>query len=1310
MAKHALPLRGLDLDAVFNCGDGEGRRCKINGILPDGLEISFLDSVYSRDLGSRSKDNQMRCSVTFRLDARYLIFDSVIVDCTAETIQLRYQQPNSAMVDLLVQAAQSNGEKGTPENRRIQNATVLSVNERANLIRFTNTRNRTFLEERLPEFFKTLEDELFSEAEMQGSNTGQQRYFEALAAFKKNSARIAVQLEGTLSADASDVASGRWKEKHQDAAQNDSESGLTLIEKDDFEDWLIVRVATSRTELQYRDVLIELQLRLDAAFADGSATGAGNAQANTAGSPTANAARVYNPYGPAAFCNAFYACIRPLRMSQKIERLVFKVFHERILSDLGTLYKNINSILIEAGILPDINVTKYLSQQALKNRPPVKPAPVVAAASSTSETTPAAKVEAGKSGEGATVSANGAFRQLQDGLERAKTAYSTATRLWQLHSTKDSAQGGSVRESDAPMSQEVVQEYHQAIATVKNRLLSGAVNLDTPGSLKHHIALASGPGSVIKEQDFESANLIENLFSHILEDTRVETSLHSDLRKLEVPMLEVMLTDPTLFTADFHPARQAVNFITLLSDKGSINLTQNKPVIRQCIQELVKIGNSDPATFNQVVNQLDALVDKERVLIERNLSKVTEACSGQEKVKTANQLIERELEKRLGTASVPEVLLQLVSSGWRELMRLCYFREGIDSRAWEMTLIVIDQLLLRLMPDQYDESKLLFKPEELTKLIEKGLSKIGTANAAQEEMLSTIGKLLKFGITEDTPFSHYQRLTSEQESQAQKLKRLGAGADDKSVQRWIKRTKNLKEGQWLEFDATGEKPILHQLAWISNQFDRYVFVNHQGMKVKDISLEELALKLKSGDIIVLSDSGMTAVDKGLDALIRKIYDQLAFESTHDQLTGLSTRKEFERCIAQAVGRAKRNQSTYALIFIDILQFKVINNTCGYEAGDNFLRDIAKRIASVAYENAMIGRLGGNEFGVLIPVESEKKGYLAASEVKAAIEERRFESGSQSFVISAVISMITFNQENNHVLELLRSVEATAEIGKKTGQKEIQVVKPGDARMEERDEVMSWVARINRALDQGNLKIRCQLIQPILTSDQLPHFEVLLTVVDENGEHLPPADFIKAAEEYHRMAAVDRWVINTVLVWMKDHEDLLAKMDGFSINLSGHSLNDETFLDFLFETMVRFEVPRQKLIFEITETTAVANLEDAADFINEMKGIGCRFSLDDFGAGQSSYTYLKRLPVDYIKIDGAFIKNIAQDDVDFAMVKSITEMGHFLGKKIIAEFVSSAEILEVVKGIGIDYAQGFHLGKPVMLENIDGSLQQDHQVA
>ena len=1297
--KRELSPRRVDIDAVLSFGEGEGDLCKIKEFSQESISITVPDQRYLQFIMQGVVELESIVTVTFKAKARYVALDLIVMEKQGNGLLLKFVHQSPSNIEYLEQAmsAASDGKKN--DSQKDQSHKNLAAAKKSNLIKLTNSRAKSFLEDRFSDFMKALAEALLSEAELQSNDAAQHQYFDAIAGFKKLAPRFFSQFEGAISADAADVANGRWKSKDKEVGADDADGSLSLVEKEDFEDWLIVRVATSRTELQFRDILIELQLRLDVAFG------------------TEGAGRVYNPYGPSAYCHSFYHCIRPLRLTHKVERLVFKIFQERVLSDLGTLYKALNNIFIDADVLPDINVTKYLASQAFKNRntAPVKTGDGSAESASgtapvVSESADTGNVLGGTGVTGATATESGSFTALQEGLARARNAYSTASRLWRLHSSQEAGEVISDQSDSTEFGAKIANEYNQAIQSVRNQVVVGQANLDSPGSLKHYIAQAAASGSPLSEQHLQSADMIETLFSNIVESDRIEQSLRSDLRKLEVPLLEVLLNDPTLFTADFHPARQAVNYIALLSDRGSVNLNHNKPVIRECINELVEKGCSDAESMQLVVEKLDALVEKERKLIERNLSRVTEACSGQEKVKMANTTVERELQRRLEGHPIPVAILHLVDNGWRDLMRLCYFREGLGSRAWDMTLIVIDQLLLRLMPGAYDEEKILFKSEELIKLIRNGLSKVEKGGVSYGWVVSELDNTLHGEAGAKVPVSNYQ-LQHVEENQTQRLEKLGVDTDDKSVHRWMRRAKSLKEGQWLEFDVNSPKPVLNQLAWISEQCDRFVFVNHHGMKVHDVSLEELALKLKTGDVLVLSDESMPAVEKGLDALIQKIYDQLAFDSAHDQLTGLKTRKEFERCIAQSVARAKKNNAFYVLIFIDILQFKVINNTCGYEVGDNFLREIANRIKSVVYDEAMIGRIGGNEFGVLLPIENDKKGYLMASEIKSAIEEKRFVSGDQSFAITAVVSLVGFDKDNNHVLELLRSVESAAEIGKKAGYKDIQLVRPGDEKMEERDEVMSWVARINRALDEGNLKIRCQMIYPITgSSKSLPHFEVLLTVVDSNGEHLPPADFIKAAEEYGRMGSVDRWVIDSVLGWMQENKKIVNKLGGFSINLSGHSLNDETFLDFIFESLVRFQVPREKLIFEITETTAVANLEDAADFINEMRGIGCRFSLDDFGAGQSSYAYLKRLPVDFIKIDGAFVKNISEDDVDYALVKSITEMGHFLDKKIVAEFVSSEEILEVVRDIGVDYVQGYYLGKPVMIENLEHSLEPSNMVA
>ncbi len=249
--------------------------------------------------------------------------------------------------------------------------------------------------------------------------------------------------------------------------------------------------------------------------------------------------------------------------------------------------------------------------------------------------------------------------------------------------------------------------------------------------------------------------------------------------------------------------------------------------------------------------------------------------------------------------------------------------------------------------------------------------------------------------------------------------------------------------------------------------------------------------------------------------------------------------------------------------------------------------------------------------------------------------------------------------------------------------------------------MEWVSEIDRALDENRLVLNCQRIAPIGSDpDTEAHYEILLTMLDDRGEMIAPTDFIFAAESYNRMAAVDQWVIEHALAWMSKNRATLDRIGGISINISGHSINDEGFADFVLRQFSTSRVPTGKVCFEITETAAIANLDNAVNFINKMKLIGCKFSLDDFGTGLSSYSYLRNLPVDFIKIDGVFVKDLSDNPGDYAVVKSINEIGHFMGKKTIAEFVENDEILEQLREIGVDYAQGYGIERPCLLEQLE----------
>ena len=1300
MEKRKFPRQGAGLEVIYLIGDDGGSSGEIKDFSRDGLFVAYSDPSQYRELQARNLEAGTVVDLLLSLPAGQVTLEAELVHLNESGIGLSFFGNKVRSHQLLEQARQASQQTDRElANQFVGSNRVQDENRKMRILQACNDQLKEYISEVLPEFLNQLDDILLKDADRQKNDAAQHPFFDAIAHFKRHRKSLPETVIGTLVSDALDIVRGRYKPAAQTLAGDRNEQPLSLVDKGDFEEWLIVRVVVSRADLQFRDSLIELQLRVDAAFGKEGAE------------------RLVNPYSPAAITQAFHVAIRAFRLTAQVERVVFKVFQDVVLNNLARLYKSINNVFIRNNVLPDIDVTRYLAAQALKKHrtqqpksQPEKPAtqavPDVPSSKQTTAANGNSKSQIALDSESpaplndATLRASqgaiaGSYQALQEGLQRARNAYSAASRLMRVHRGLEQQAGDQIRNPVAE-DYEPNQQVVQVLQSAQQRLVNDSVNLSQPGALAQYISSVAGESQEqLTDQEIESAEMVESLFTNIVEHQRILAELKPELRKLEVPILRVLLQDPRLFSVEYHPARQFVNYVSLLADRESVNIQANRKTVINSIQSVLEHHGDDDEGFVQAVANLEQLVEREKKIIERNVARVTQACEGQQRIQLANDRIERELVNRLQNGQLPKVMVELLASGWRELMRLCYLREGPESRAWEMTLVVLDQLLIRLIPALYDESKLLFKAEELQKLIQKGLSKVPDNKGQSAAISQQLDARLAQETMTPPEMVDYSPLRDALIEDA-----APDDGEDKSLKRWIGRARKLREGQWLEFDALSSTTHLYQLAWVAEQQARFVFVNHHGMKMADLSLEQVALKLKAGEIVVLSDTVLPAVENGLDSLVQKIYDKLSFESAHDQLTGMKTRKEFERCLAQSVARAKKHRQQYVLIYVDILQFKVINNTCGYEAGDNLLREIGQRFRSVITSEMVSGRVGSNEFAVIASVESEQKGFQLATEIKSALEEKRFVVNNQSFVIESVVSLVGFNQDNDQVLELLRAVESAAFIAKKSGHKEIQVVRPGDARIEERDEVMAWVARINRALDFNTLKLRCQKIAPAEDEASiLPHFEVLLTVVDDKGEHLPPAEFIKAAEEYSRMASVDRWVIETVLRWMMENKASLDKIGGFSINLSGHSMNDDSFLDFMFESLVRYEVPRNKLIFEVTETTAVANLEDAADFISEMRGIGCRFSLDDFGAGQSSYAYLKRLPVDFIKIDGAFVKNIASDDVDYALVKSITEMGHFLNKKIIAEYVSDSEILEVVRDIGVDYVQGYFLGKPVFIEDL-----------
>ena len=432
---------------------------------------------------------------------------------------------------------------------------------------------------------------------------------------------------------------------------------------------------------------------------------------------------------------------------------------------------------------------------------------------------------------------------------------------------------------------------------------------------------------------------------------------------------------------------------------------------------------------------------------------------------------------------------------------------------------------------------------------------------------------------------------------------------------------------------------------------------------------------------------------------RELSETITYQASHDALTGLANRVEFDRYVKQAIELVRTDGSEHVLCYLDLDQFKLVNDTCGHLAGDELLRQLGLVLKKHIREQDFIARLGGDEFGILMYYCSLNDAFLLCEKLRDTIRDFRFHWEGKNFSIGVSIGLSVINKTSGSAVNLFKEADAACYAAKDKGRNRIHVYSPDDEDLALREGEMQWVEKIRLGLENNSFCLYGQPIVLISREDEGLHFETLIRYRDESGRIIPPNAFLPAAERYGLAPAIDRWVIGSIFEFIATTPDFMDTLSLCSINLSGLSLGDEAVLTFIFKQFAKWQIPTHKICFEITETAAIANLSAAIKFINSLKEYGCLFSLDDFGSGLSSFAYLKNLPVDYLKIDGFFVKDILDDKVDLAMVKAINEVGHVMGKKTIAEFVENEEIFNLLNELGVDYAQGYGISKPVLLTEL-----------
>lgn len=429
--------------------------------------------------------------------------------------------------------------------------------------------------------------------------------------------------------------------------------------------------------------------------------------------------------------------------------------------------------------------------------------------------------------------------------------------------------------------------------------------------------------------------------------------------------------------------------------------------------------------------------------------------------------------------------------------------------------------------------------------------------------------------------------------------------------------------------------------------------------------------------------------------LSKANSELQYHASFDSLTDLANRREMELGLQKLIDNDLWNN--YSLLYLDIDQFKIINDTCGHVAGDQLLIQVGRMLAKIVRTDDLLARIGGDEFAIIVWTDTKNTIDNFANRVLSTIQDVNFSWEGKAFKITCSIGSLKLSDVDKNITEALRYVDNACYVAKDTGRNKVHQYIPDDHNVSHREGEMNWITKINSALESDLFFIEFQLIAPTANDLSLPAMESLIRMRDEDGSTIPPGAFLPAAERYNRIMDIDKWMVKSVMVLLHESPFILAKISYCSINLSADSICNDVIIEYILECQKHFSIPADKICFEITETQVMLNLDKAKSTLNQLRKLGFKVALDDFGAGMSSYCYLNELPVDLLKIDGHFVKDIKDNLVHRTFVQSISQIAHAMGLETIAEFVENDEIFNLLQSMGVNFAQGYGVAKPKALD-------------
>jgi len=1094
-------------------------------------------------------------------------------------------------------------------------------------------------------------------------------------------------------------------------------SELSLVATEDFEDWLLVADVISRAESRFGEELHELGLRLGMVAPAWSEKDA-------------------LPIGPTVLAVAFDDALAGLELDREARKYIFPCFRNILIAFLRKFYPVLRKLLADSGLFPPLEDLAMAASQRRQPAAVASPPAAVPVAEPQSPPAPpageftqqfampaaaiaAARAEAAAMEQQAARSAllqpptAHRSRPGRGTLRPVGNVYGAARELMHLQRGLPGPDG---LPTEAPWSDEI----HPAPETIfgeaeilaaLDRLAEQRQDEGERLPLRRQLAKELGLDGErsLAPQQRDAFEVVEGLLESIRDDDYLPHTFNNWVDQLEITYNKLAAENSDFLDTSQAPMHAALRLLDGLAELSGLADAGDgmEPSIQQPVDRLLAQVERDydggPAVFEHALEDLEPLVSRARRLFDGNLKRTVHQSEGTHRLVRARRAVLKELEVRLTGRRVPELLLKLLNPGWRNLLVHSHLRHGVDSPEWRRQLELVDNLVNALDGDTPGEEQI----KALMHEVAEGLESIAFEPGRRRPLLDGLRASLSGERTAGAEIAldsasapHLLGLSGAMEDDGAAPDSINDEAGLKAWARWLERARDLDVGSWLsEQEDDGRSRVL-TVAWIGERHSAFALTNRRGVKVHDCDLGEMVARLHDGRFTIVDEIDQPLTERASQRMLQNMHNQLAYQATHDALTGLMNRKEYERRVEQAVVHAEALGSEHVVLFFDLDQFKVINNTSGHDAGDELLRALVPALRhELRGVRASMARLGGDEFGILLERCSHEDGLELAQRLRRSVADFRFDWAEREYALTTSIGFVAFRNDGRSAPTLLQQADAACYAAKDGGRNRVQVFEVTDERLAARQGVMEWVSEVDRVLKEGRIRLTAQRIAPIGNHDAPSHYEFLMTVLSTEGKPMPPMDFITAAETYGRMPAVDRWVVAHALEWMAENPGWLSSIQGMSINLSGTSLNDEGFLEYVLETLEQSGVPPAQVTFEITETATIASMEGARRFMQRLREVGCTFSLDDFGTGLASYSYLRNLEVDYVKIDGIFVKDMVDNPADFAVVKSVNEIAHFMGKQTIAEFVESDAILERLREIGVDYAQGWGIERPKPLADL-----------